>query len=300
MDCVNILVPLTASEVQIQIGWSPHTTQLPCDTYSTILLILQCFKCLVYIRTGKCERRFWWVQGPGTNKGTFQPTQATTATSRGTSGWWGNAPVCTTRRWQWIPVGITCKCFPRAIPYSGNIVDNGRCNLFDWCPHLRKIWHLPHLKKMNIPSQTLIWRMLDPEDNSTMILHMLVMMRPIKQHHIPDDLWPSATLMWQLQISHGSSAFFIYAKMMNSSPHKWLPFISTRTFSNSNPIFPSYALWYICHRCTVHLITKALQWKKDKGYLICSKYSYIMNSNGLPVIHLSQTHLIEHQGWLNM
>jgi len=59
MDCVNILVPLTATEVQIQIGWSPHTTQLPCDTYSTILSMMQRFKRLVYIRTGKCERSFW-------------------------------------------------------------------------------------------------------------------------------------------------------------------------------------------------------------------------------------------------
>ena len=155
MDCVNILVPLTATEVQIQISWPPCSTQLPCDTYSTILLLLQCFKCLVYISTGKCERRFWWVQRPGTNKGTFQPTQATTDTSRGTSGCWRNAPVCTTRRWERIPVGITCKCFPRTIPYSGHVVDNGRCHLFDWCPHFRQIWHLPHLKKMKVPSKAI-------------------------------------------------------------------------------------------------------------------------------------------------
>jgi len=66
----------------------------------------------------------------------------------------------------------------------------------------------------------------------------------------------------QLLISHDSSAFFIYAKIMNSSPHKWLPFVSTCTLSNNNLIsFTSYALWYICHWCTAHLITRAMQWK---------------------------------------
>jgi hypothetical protein len=34
---------------------------------------------------------------------------------------------------------------------------------------------------------------------------------------------------------------------------------------------------------------------KDKGYLMCGKYSYIVNSNGLLVIHLSQTYLTEQQ-----
>lgn len=154
-----------------------------------------------------------------------------------------------------------------------SLIDVRTSDRFGTC----RIW-----KRWRFRQRTLIWRMLDPEDN-TMILHMLLTMCPIKERHIPDGLWPSATLMWQLQISRGSSAFFIYAKMMDSSPHKWLPFTSTRTFSNSNLIFNSYTLWYICHRCKVHLITIAPQWKKDKGYLIYGTYSYIMNSNGLSV-----------------
>jgi len=50
--------------------------------------------------------------------------------------------------------------------------------------------------------------MLDPEDNSTVILHMLVTMCPVKQRHIPDDLSPSNTnvtasnLTWFIHIFH--------------------------------------------------------------------------------------------------
>lgn len=123
-----------------------------------------------------------------------------------------------------------------------SLIDVRTSDRFGTC----RIW-----KRWTFRHRTLTWRMLDPEHNSTMILHTLVTMCPIKQRHIPDDLWPSATLMWQLRISHGSFTFFIYAKMMNSSPHKWLPFISTRTFSNiqhafsnSKLIFTSYALSY--------------------------------------------------------